>query len=208
MTAHLTLPYNWVDCDNSGTCQELLHLEDDAETANNYPKEWVALLFNCLLSEDIIKFYDGNGQFHREDGPAIIGNDGWVEWWLNGQHHREDGPAVKYRDGSKEWWLNGKLHRLDGPAKDYADGSKEWRRNGELHRVDGPARIDATGAMEWYQDGKLHREDGPAQMLSNGEKQWWTHGEFQHKTTEQTPSTTKNRKKHKSWFKKILHLST
>ena len=30
--------------------------------------------------------------------------------------HREDGPAVIADNGDKEWWINGKLHRLDGPA--------------------------------------------------------------------------------------------
>ena len=29
-------------------------------------------------------------------------------WYLNGQYHREDGPAIEYANGDKSWWLNGK----------------------------------------------------------------------------------------------------
>ena len=29
-------------------------------------------------------------------------------WFLNGEYHREDGPAIEYRDGTKYWFLNGK----------------------------------------------------------------------------------------------------
>ena len=30
---------------------------------------------------------------------------------MNGQFHREDGPAVEYANGIKEWHLNGERHR-------------------------------------------------------------------------------------------------
>jgi hypothetical protein len=45
---------------------------------------------------------------HREDGPALISDDGNIEWWFNGKLHREDGPAVIYWHGFKEWYLNGR----------------------------------------------------------------------------------------------------
>ena len=32
-------------------------------------------------------------------------------WRLpNGDYHREDGPAIEYSDGSKSWFINGKLY--------------------------------------------------------------------------------------------------
>lgn len=31
-------------------------------------------------------------------------------WRLNGNFHREDGPAVEWNDGTKGWWLNGKQY--------------------------------------------------------------------------------------------------
>ena len=53
-------------------------------------------------------------------------------WRLkNGQYHREDGPAIEYADGTKFWFLNGKRHRKDGPAIEYASGYKAWYINGE-----------------------------------------------------------------------------
>ena len=72
-----------------------------------------------------------NGQFHREDGPAIERPNGSKFWFLNGQRHREDGPAVEWSNGSKEWFLNGQLHREDGPAIEWSNGSKEWFLNGK-----------------------------------------------------------------------------
>jgi len=70
-----------------------------------------------------------NGQFHREDGPAVIFPDGYQAWFRNGERHRGDGPAVSHPDGSQEWWLNGKLHREDGPAVTYPDGNCSWWLN-------------------------------------------------------------------------------
>ena len=32
--------------------------------------------------------------------------DGSKFWYLNGEYHREDGPAIEWADGDKFWWLN------------------------------------------------------------------------------------------------------
>jgi hypothetical protein len=76
-------------------------------------------------------FWYYNGNFHREDGPAVEYADGTKEWWLNGNCHREDGPACEWSDGTKSWFLNDKLHREDGPAVEYANGTKYWYLNDE-----------------------------------------------------------------------------
>jgi len=47
-------------------------------------------------------------------------------WILNGQFHREDGPAIEYASGSTFWYFHGELHRLDGPAEEYVYGYKAW----------------------------------------------------------------------------------
>ena len=39
-----------------------------------------------------------------------------IRWYVNGKIHREDGPAIIYDDGSWSWFYNGFCHRLDGPA--------------------------------------------------------------------------------------------
>ena len=55
------------------------------------------------------KWRDEKGALHREEGPAVEGEDGFKQWWLHGVRHREDGPAVEYVDGTKEWWIKGEL---------------------------------------------------------------------------------------------------
>ena len=77
------------------------------------------------------RWYNEDGQLHREDGPAIEWANGDKSWWLNGQLHREDGPAIEWADGTKKWWLNGQYHREDGPAIEWADGTKSWWLNDE-----------------------------------------------------------------------------
>jgi hypothetical protein len=76
--------------------------------------------------------------------------------WYNseGELHREDGPAIEYIDGSREWWVNGELHRTDGPAREWASGSRAWYLHGQLHRTDGPAREWADGFCVWYLHGE------------------------------------------------------
>jgi hypothetical protein len=40
-----------------------------------------------------------NGNYHREDGPAVENASGDKYWKLpNGKYHREDGPAVENKD--------------------------------------------------------------------------------------------------------------
>ena len=62
----------------------------------------------------IVKYHGGsieyylNGEFHREDGPAIIWDDGTIQYYLNGKCHREDGPAAIQPDGSIFYYLNDK----------------------------------------------------------------------------------------------------
>ena len=60
----------------------------------------------------------------------IIHLDGSKFWYVNGEYHREDGPAIEWSDGTKYWYVNGQLHREDGPAIEYSDGSKYWYVNG------------------------------------------------------------------------------
>jgi hypothetical protein len=52
------------------------------------------------------RWYNENGEYHREDGPAVEYSDGYKFWFINDKVHREDGPAVEYVDGSKSWYLN------------------------------------------------------------------------------------------------------
>ncbi len=37
---------------------------------------------------------------------VIIVRDNY-EWYLDGEYHREDGPAIMFLNFPKEWWLHG-----------------------------------------------------------------------------------------------------
>jgi hypothetical protein len=56
--------------------------------------------------------------FHREDGPAVIREDGTEQWWLYGEKHRIGGPAVISLTGYQEYWVFGKLQRKSGIVMD------------------------------------------------------------------------------------------
>lgn len=56
-----------------------------------------------------------NGKLHREDGPAVIWNDGTENWYQNGRLHREDGPARTWYDGSTTWYIDGVPQSEPGP---------------------------------------------------------------------------------------------
>ena len=83
---------------------------------------------------------------------------GTKRWYLNGKRHREDGPAILHQNGDKYWYLNDELHREDGPAVIYANGDKFWYLNGKCHREDGPAIVCANGNKLWYLNDKLITE--------------------------------------------------
>ena len=125
-----------------------------------------------------IKRWYKNGEFHKDDGPAIVSTNGAQHWYQNGKLHREDGPAIICPYGDQSWYRYGLLHREDGPAV-ITRTYEEWRLNGELHRVGGPAYKHHGNMVHehWHQNGKLHREDGPAVIQSNY-KYWYIHGEL------------------------------
>jgi hypothetical protein len=59
---------------------------------------------------DRVQYINEQGQFHREDGPAVEWNNGNKSWYINGRLHRLDGPAIEYYNGfngDKRWYLNG-----------------------------------------------------------------------------------------------------
>jgi hypothetical protein len=66
--------------------------------------------------------------------------DGTKGWFRDGEWHREDGPAIEWADGTKMWYRDDKLHREDGPAIEYPDGYKAWYRDGQ--RIPSPAATE------------------------------------------------------------------
>jgi len=55
--------------------------------------------------------------------------DNW--WYKNGSNHREDGPAVIWENGKKSWWLNG--HRIWYFHRNKLDLSKFIILSKEVH---------------------------------------------------------------------------
>jgi hypothetical protein len=50
---------------------------------------------------------DDDGLLHREDGPAVIGADGYWAWYKRDRFHREDGPAICHANGNTFYYLDG-----------------------------------------------------------------------------------------------------
>jgi hypothetical protein len=75
-----------------------------------------SIIDTTFIAGDSTKWIDKQGNCHREDGPAYIGNGGQVKYWYcHGQLHRTDGPAIE-TPGVTQWLINGITHREDGPA--------------------------------------------------------------------------------------------
>ena len=111
--------------------------------------------YKVIIHENgTIRWANAQGQFHRDEGPAIECADGTKYWYQNDKRHRLDGPAVEYKNGDKCWYQNGQLHRLDGPAVEWANGYKSWWQNDQRHRLDGPAIEYANGTKYWYIEGQ------------------------------------------------------
>ena len=79
-----------------------------------------------IYTKDNPKFIDMYYDFEEIDTPftgVVKDKENTIVYYLNGQYHREDGPAIEFAGGSKEWWLNGKHH---GYNDDYTN--KSWIR--------------------------------------------------------------------------------
>ena len=93
-----------------------------------------------------------------------IDADGNKEWFLNGEYHREDGPAIEFANGNKAWYLHGKYHREDGPAFEGTSGWHKWYLEDE--EVEPETLVDL-----WLSRGVFCYFDDQEQELKFGEKQ-------------------------------------
>ena len=101
---------------------------------------------------------DAKGDLHREEGPAVVGANGYKEYWIHGELHNEEGPAVVYPDGTVEYFIHGELHREEGPAVVRADGTKEYYLHGEfLTEKAFLARKNSCEGKTVIVDGKTYR---------------------------------------------------
>ena len=71
----------------------------------NYNEKKNRVAMNPLITKNGNKFwYDSEGEYHREDGPAIEKENGNKLWFKHGKCHREDGPAYE-ADEDKYYYL-------------------------------------------------------------------------------------------------------
>ena len=73
-----------------------------------------------VLVDGSIRHYQ-NGLYHREDGPAIISENGDTSFFIQGLRHREDGPAFEGVNGAKMWCYRNVLY-----GKSTSFNSKTW----------------------------------------------------------------------------------
>ena len=61
--------------------------------------------------DGVVRWYDDEGHRHREDGPASVWPNGGQFWHRHGDFHFAHGPAVLYDDGTLEWYEDNKWLR-------------------------------------------------------------------------------------------------
>jgi hypothetical protein len=90
---------------------------------------------------------------------VTVDNNGTKRWYNEqGQRHREDGPAIEWANGAKYWFLNDQPHREDGPACEWEDGTKWWYLNGkELTEAEFNARTKSCDGRVVEIDGKKYK---------------------------------------------------
>jgi len=135
---------------------------------------------------------------HRDgDLPAVIFDNGQMEWYFHGRPHRAgDKPAVMDTRGNMSWVVNGRIHRArdagvgavgggaDEPAVILEDGSRRWYYNDVLHRdtvdADGnplPAVITLT-CSKWIRNGRFENPGYEwIARLPNGSKGYYNEQE-------------------------------
>ena len=107
-------------------CFNILKIDSWKDLPKNYTgivKNGIDKTDNCSINHFL------NGQYHRENGPAIVWDDGSQEYYLNGKQHCDNGPAYIWDEFHQKYYLNGFLHRTDGPAIHW-DSDDEYFING------------------------------------------------------------------------------
>ncbi len=69
---------------------------------------------------DVVVYYNGSktvvknvsivttNKVHREDGPALLWDNGTTVWIQHGKHHRMDGPSSINSIGRQRWCIRGR----------------------------------------------------------------------------------------------------
>jgi hypothetical protein len=72
------------------------------------------------------EFYELTNQERSNFTGIVKWSEGAITYLKSGKYHREDGPAYIGFNGYKEWYFEGKLHNLNGPAIIWPDGKEKY----------------------------------------------------------------------------------
>lgn len=84
-------------------------------------------------------YYDKDGEFHREDGPAVFfvkGNRRAETWYWYGNEHRTDGPSyINYHERVVLYAINGKRVTRSYFLQHFEDNTryKDWEVYGDWY---------------------------------------------------------------------------
>jgi len=146
-------------------------------------------------------FWLKNNTLHNESGPAVIRNNGDLEYYINGKQIEEvdflmksgyDKSDIEILDTLGLFEMFMEINENKTPVKSTRyfgkDRIEEWRIPSEWgtmlrHREDGPASIRYVGDTDevafetWYRRNMVHREDGPAKINhESGVEKWFKNG--------------------------------
>ena len=63
-------------------------------------------LDKCNHYGDIYYYKKGTRIYHNPYGPAVIGKNGYKEYWIENKRHRLDGPATIWPNGMEQYYIN------------------------------------------------------------------------------------------------------
>ena len=59
----------------------------------------------AALKNTMPRYLGRLGELHNEHGPTVIYPNGDESWYINGQFHRDDGPAIVLYEEDKYIWI-------------------------------------------------------------------------------------------------------
>lgn len=81
-------------------------VKDDTLKRPRHPNPFIDFCWSMKGKSLIRHIKDEDGQYHSDDGPAIM-NGERIAWYKHGKLHRIDGPAEILKNGKCAYYVNG-----------------------------------------------------------------------------------------------------
>lgn len=141
----------------------------------NVVKRHDAYLIELITSKmvrTLVRKVNSAGQFHCEDGPAIVSDSGYQAWCFNGKAHRIGGPAITHSNGRTEWRVHGEYSSPDDPIHTQASAC---RQTDDPHNTQLDAYKQETYARVRYRDEYTPKKGNSRPVVTeNGDTYWYT----------------------------------